>query len=653
MSPSHCFNADVGYNSSMQFHRAAAPFAVALVFVALFLSLAAASNAARPFLDPAFTFTAAGDFGGNANTSGVLNGIAAAGAQFHVTLGDLSYGAIAPETAWCDYIKGKVGATFPFELVGGNHDMDGQATGHINNFVTCLPDRIGNLTGAYGKEYYFDYQNLARVIFISPNLTLDGQLYTYNAGTTRYNWLVSAIDSARTASIPWVIVAMHKNCISTGVKSCEIGTDLFNLLISKKVDLVLQGHDHNYQRSKQLAFNSSCTMIVPTQYDAPCVNDDGADQSYPKGGGMLLMIAGTGGASLYPSNPADTEAGYFARFFVPSADTPSYGFLKINVTAAQLSGQFVATSAGATFTDAFHIGGSPPPTATPSPTPNTTTLIAKNSAWKYLDNGSNQGTAWRAKGFDDSAWASGNGQLGYGDGDESTTLSYGPNANAKYVTSYFRKTFSVANPGNVSTLTLKLLRDDGAAVYLNGTPVATSNMPGTYAYNTYAPAVIGGADESTYFTFNLATTPLQKGQEKIEALNGVNVLAVEVHQANATSSDVSFDAELGFASAPTATSIAKFTAQAVTAARVRVKWHTASEATLVGFNLWRSPRAKQSFEKINPALIPAQYTGQIRGASYRFQDSGITSGKKYFYRLEILHADDSIEWSDVVFVKVP
>lgn len=633
--------------------RVAVSLGIACGLVVLFLALAAVSNASPAVLPTTFTFTAAGDFGDNANTDTVLNGIAASGAQFHLTLGDLSYGAVSPETAWCDYVKGKVGATFPFELVSGNHDMDAQSTGHINNFATCLPDRIGSLTGTYGKQYYFDYQNLARVIFISPNLTLDGELYAYNVGTTRYNWLVSAIDSARTANIPWVIVAMHKNCISAGVKSCEIGTDLFNLLVSKKVDLVLQGHDHNYQRAKQLAFNASCTLIVPNQYDAPCVADDGADGLYPKGGGMLLAVAGTGGQSLYGSNPADTEAGYFARFFVPSVDTPSYGFLKFTVTATQLNGQFVATTAGATFTDTFQIGGVAPPTPTPTPTPNTTTLIAKNSSWKYLDNGSNQGTAWRAPGFDDSGWAAGNGQLGYGDGDEATTISYGPNANAKYITTYFRKTFNVANPATVSALVLKLLRDDGAAVYLNGTPVATSNLPVSYAYDTYAPAVIGGTDETTYFTFNLATAPLQAAPEKIQLVNGVNVLAVEVHQANATSSDVSFDAELSSSSSPTAVTLTSFTAQAIKHARVRLRWLTANEVQVVGFNLWRSPRAKQPLQKINAALIPAQHTGQILGASYRFRDANVGADKKYFYRLEIVHADDSVEWSDVVQVKTP
>lgn len=637
----------------MLFRRALVALGVGFALIALFFAITAVSNASPAAPATSFTFTAAGDFGGTANTDTVLNGIAAAGAQFHLTLGDLSYGDKSPETAWCSYVQGKVGASFPFELVSGNHDMDGQPTGFINNFAACLPDRIGNLTGTYGKEYYFDYQALARVIFISPNLTIDGDPHAYTVGSAHYTWLVNAIDSARTANIPWVIVAMHKDCISTGVKSCEIGTDLFNLLVSKKVDLVLQGHDHNYQRAKQLAFNASCTMIVPNQYDAPCVHDDGADQQYPRGGGMLLTIVGTGGESLYPSNPADSEAGYFARIFVPTVDTPSYGFLKVTVTATQLSGQFIPTTAGATFTDAFTISVGVAPTPSPTPRPITTTLIAKNSSWKYLDNGSNQGTAWRASGFNDSGWAAGNAQLGYGDGDEATTVSYGPNANNKYVTTYFRKTFTVANPANVSSLTLKLLRDDGAVVYLNGTQVATSNMPASFAYNTYATSVIGGADESTYYTFSFGGAALQSAFAKSHAPDGTNVLAVEIHQANATSSDVSFDAELTASNVPTAVTLASFDAQAVSPARVRIRWRTALELNVLGFNVWRSTRAGGTFEKINRALINPKHAGQLDGARYRLLDPTVMSGKKYFFKLEILRADNSGEWSDAVKVKVP
>ena len=83
-----------------------------------------------------------------------------------------------------------------------------------------------------------------------------------------------------------------------------------------------------------------------------------------------------------------------------------------------------------------------------------TTLLSYGATWKYLDNGSNQGTAWRETSFNDASWAQGPAQLGYGDGDEATVVSYGPNANQKYITTYFRKTITVTNASSYTGFTL-------------------------------------------------------------------------------------------------------------------------------------------------------------------------------------------------------
>jgi hypothetical protein len=166
----------------------------------------------------------------------------------------------------------------------------------------------------------------------------------------------------------------------------------------------------------------------------------------------------------------------------------------------------------------------------------TYTLVPAGSAWKYLDNGSNQGTAWRALNFDDSSWASGPAQLGYGDGDEATVVSYGLDANNKYVTTYFRQMIFVNNPSALTSLTLRILRDDGAVFYINGTEVFRSNMPsGTISYNTWASTALGAPAESTFVQTTLNPSAL---------LAGWNMLAVEIHQANGTSTDISFDLEL-------------------------------------------------------------------------------------------------------------
>src|SRR5438034_1208376 len=111
-----------------------------------------------------------------------------------------------------------------------------------------------------------------------------------------------------------------------------------------------------------------------------------------------------------------------------------------------------------------------------------TTLVPFGSVWKYLDNGSDQGTAWRAPGFNDAAWASGPAQLGYSSNppelDEATIVSFGPDPNNKYITTYFRRTFPVSDPASATNLTLYLLRDDAGVVYLNGTEIFRGpNLP--------------------------------------------------------------------------------------------------------------------------------------------------------------------------------
>jgi methionine-rich copper-binding protein CopC len=164
-----------------------------------------------------------------------------------------------------------------------------------------------------------------------------------------------------------------------------------------------------------------------------------------------------------------------------------------------------------------------------------TTIVPYGTSWKYLDNGTNQGTAWRAVSFNDASWASGNAELGYGDGDETTVVSYGPNANQKYITTYFRKTITVSNPSAFTGLTLKIKRDDGAVVYINGTERYRTNMPtGTITYTTRASANASD-DGETPQTVSLATSVL---------VAGTNVIAVEIHQRSRTSSDISFDLEL-------------------------------------------------------------------------------------------------------------
>jgi hypothetical protein len=163
-------------------------------------------------------------------------------------------------------------------------------------------------------------------------------------------------------------------------------------------------------------------------------------------------------------------------------------------------------------------------------------LVPLGAVWKYLDNGSNQGTVWRASGFNDAAWPSGPAKLGYGNADDVTTVSFGSNPNAKYVTTYFRKQFTIADLSQFTgDLTVRLRRDDGAIVFVNGVRVGNTNVSPTAAYNTYALSEIPDAQENNFVTLSVPRNLLA---------NGSNVIAVEVHQFNHAGADLSFDLEL-------------------------------------------------------------------------------------------------------------
>ena len=160
-------------------------------------------------------------------------------------------------------------------------------------------------------------------------------------------------------------------------------------------------------------------------------------------------------------------------------------------------------------------------------------LVAFGAAWKYLDNGTNQGTAWRAAAFNDGAWATGNAQLGYGDGDEATVVSYGPDANNKYITTYFRKSITIADASVLSSIAGSVKRDDGIAIYVNGTEVYRNNLAAGAAYNTLA--TLASDDGATPVAFNFSPSVF---------VTGNNVIAVEIHQNAVTSTDISFDLQL-------------------------------------------------------------------------------------------------------------
>lgn len=166
------------------------------------------------------------------------------------------------------------------------------------------------------------------------------------------------------------------------------------------------------------------------------------------------------------------------------------------------------------------------------------TILPSGSQWSYLDDGTDQGaTGWNQPVFDYSSWSTGAAPLGYDD-PMATTISYGPDANNKYITYYFLRDIEVELSELPEEVTFNVRRDDGIVVYINGVEVLRDNMPeGPITYTTLAPNTVSGGDETTFFAFQLPSTIFQ---------DGTNRIAVEIHQRDIFSSDLGFDMSIEY-----------------------------------------------------------------------------------------------------------
>ncbi len=163
-------------------------------------------------------------------------------------------------------------------------------------------------------------------------------------------------------------------------------------------------------------------------------------------------------------------------------------------------------------------------------------LIPTESTWKYYDKGSLDGQDWYTDNYDDSAWSNGQAPLGYfvgGSRYTNTYLDYGGDANQKYPTYYFRTVLNM-DKAPEGKLQLNYTIDDGFVLYINGTEAGRYNMPsGSVTYNTYATSYARNNPDS-------GTLDLDASLFKL----GKNTIAVEIHNNNANSTDVYWEASI-------------------------------------------------------------------------------------------------------------
>jgi hypothetical protein len=295
-----------------------------------------------------FRLTAAGDYGQTANTTATLTQMGHVGASFNLALGDLNYNPNVSAASWSSYALSHLPSGFPFEIVAGDHDSQ------LSSLAADLPNRMSTTTGTYGSQYAFDYPTtgpIARFILLSPALG-----HSYKKGSADYNWVASEIAGARSANIHWVIVGMAEGClfVSSAVSHGKCSSvDLFNLLVSSRVDLILQAHHHNYEAGKQLATNGTTCPTIPTaSYNAACVINSSSTMA--RGAGTTILNVGTAGQGLAGLQSTDPVRGYFRSLSGANVNA-SYGFVTLAVSSTSLSVQFVHVKGS--FSDSFSING--------------------------------------------------------------------------------------------------------------------------------------------------------------------------------------------------------------------------------------------------------------------------------------------------------
>ncbi|MDO9379447.1 MAG: PKD domain-containing protein [Nocardioidaceae bacterium] len=441
-------------------------------------------------------FTASGDIAAGANASATLTRVGQLAPDLHLAVGDLSYGATGAEQQWCDFVKARVGQGAAFELVSGNHESNGQ-NGNINDFSACLPNQLPGLVGTYGRQYWVDVPRedpVVRFVMISPGITYPTGLQTYASGTPEYAWTAAAIDGARSSQVPWVVVGTHMPCLSVGVYGCAAGADITNLLVQKKVDLVLNGHEHAYQRTHQLAISAGCTGILPGTYTAACVSD--SDATMRAGAGTVIATVGTGGQALRDISTTDPEAPYFAAAQGLNAD-PTWGNLLVSATDSVLSASF-DRAAGGTFTDAFTLDRDATPPANQGPSASfTSSCDALTCAVDGRGSSDPDGTVASY------AWS-------WGDGASST----GPTPSHAYAApgTYTVSLTVTDDDGATATTTRQvaataangpLARDAFGRTTANGWGVADVGGPWTVSGTTSRYSVAGGAARMAFPTAGL------------------------------------------------------------------------------------------------------------------------------------------------------
>ncbi|NBG66478.1 alkaline phosphatase PhoX [Acidiluteibacter ferrifornacis] len=388
------------------------------------------------------------------------------------------------------------------------------AFGMVQPAVISIPGFTGNT----GKRTAESFDGIAApqliIEYLAPNSYVNGSFPIARNSSWKYN------DSGLDLGTAWT--ANNYNDSSWAFGDAILGYSNPN---TTTVDFGTDPNDKHITTYLRHTFNGANT----SQYDSlifDVLRDDG-------------VVVYINGVEAFRSNMPSGLIGFdtTASSTVGGADETTYYRYTVdntllpglNTIAVELH-QADATSSDLSFD--MEVNGKLPPMAISN------FPILSGDEWNYLDNGSDlTGSNWTALNYNDTSWAYGPSALGYNNTNTNTVVSYGPDANNKYITTYFRKRFNITNLNTVvDSLILNLRRDDGAIVYVNGTEVIRSNMPaGAVNYKTESTSIVSGSDEDLFYPTIVHKSVFNQG---------VNIIAVELHQRDSSSSDLTFDFEI-------------------------------------------------------------------------------------------------------------
>ncbi|HYY86302.1 MAG TPA: metallophosphoesterase [Nitrososphaeraceae archaeon] len=257
-----------------------------------------------------FNFAAAGDFGCSTNTQNTIENMQSKDPEIVLTLGDLSYHSTAD--CWFDMmspVKDKLMLTL------GYHDVeDGQAK--MNQYMNSF---------ALEKPFYsYDYNKVHFLVMSAKSV--------YYKGSEQYNFVEDDLKKAsENENVNWIVVSSYGPPYTSPSEHTAFKElrEVYHPIFEKYgVDLVLGGHNHNYQRTYPLTYN-------PNDSGEPKVTSTSTGEYDGQKDGIVFAIVGTGGVNLYPFTGQAP--------FVEKQFDNKFGYLNIDITNGNPHSKLIGT----------------------------------------------------------------------------------------------------------------------------------------------------------------------------------------------------------------------------------------------------------------------------------------------------------------------